>query len=471
VTEFALLGARAQLRLGRAGDALEQLRQLDADDEPAIGMLIGAAQTGVGEHAAALWTLRAIVRDRRADQRVLAETQLWIALACYCARDLDAADEALDAVPADGDALHVRSLEYRGWLASARGDYDRAVAAFARALEVLDGCSERDRFVEANCVQALSTFAVERFDRVAWTVVAQRRKTGDWRAEGLAHLRFMTALRVAAFAYDVEGDVRTAAFEARRAEELAPSTAYRVEALCSRAWISRCAGERLAHRDHVETALRVFDGIGTWAPKGDEAIVPLILAEELANAGHQANARRIFAMYRSHLATSPMLAITEDRRRDGYERLVEAQILEAEEKVREAISGYRDAFRIFCPIGYVRRSIVAAVRLIRLSPGEDYLWGHIDAVVARLPKTSWIGPAADQLRRARQLAELTALQREHLRLVCSGMSNLEIARLRKRSKHTVRNNMVALYETFGVRSRAELVAECARLGIVTSASM
>jgi DNA-binding CsgD family transcriptional regulator len=103
-----------------------------------------------------------------------------------------------------------------------------------------------------------------------------------------------------------------------------------------------------------------------------------------------------------------------------------------------------------------------------LSPSEEYVWGHIDAVVAGIAKGSWIGPVADQLRRARHVAELTPLQREHLRLVCAGMSTPDIARIRKRSKHTVRNQIASLFETFSVHNRAELVAECARLGILSS---
>ena len=400
------------------------------------------------------------------DRTTRAEINLGIALACYGKRDLDGADAALDAVANDGSAAHVRALEYRGWVAGARTDYDGAVTSFAHALHVLDACQERDSFVEANCVQALSAFAVERFDRMAWATVMQRRATSGWHGAGLAYLRFLIALRAAAFAYDVEGDAYTAAAEARAAEELAPSVARRVQALCMRAWVSRCAGEKVAHQDHVRAAQQLFDGLESWAPAGDESIVPLVLAEELGNAGRQQDARRVFELYRAQPPTPPMLEITADPRVAGYERLVEAQILEAEGKREEAVVAYRDAFRIFAPLGYVRRSIVAAVRLIHLSSSDDYLWGHIDSLVARLAKGSWIGPVAAQLRRARHVAELNALQRENLKLVCAGMSNPDIARIRKRSRHTVRNQIATLFETFGVRNRAELVAECARLGIL-----
>jgi DNA-binding CsgD family transcriptional regulator len=53
-----------------------------------------------------------------------------------------------------------------------------------------------------------------------------------------------------------------------------------------------------------------------------------------------------------------------------------------------------------------------------------------------------------------------------LGLLCDGKSNPEIARICKRSVHTVRNQVAALFEAFGVQSRTELVALCARLGIL-----
>jgi DNA-binding CsgD family transcriptional regulator len=466
--DFALLSVRALLRLDRAAEALQRLHAIGADDDMAVRTLIGSAQVCLGDTDTGLRTLRAMLADGAADRTVGAEINLWIALGCYGKRDLDGADDALDAVSSDGGVVLARALEYRGWVASARAEYGPAVAFFSAALCALDACAERDSFVEANCVQALSHLAVERFDRVAWSIVTERRATSDWRGGGLAYLRFLIALQAAAFAYDVEGDAFAAAAEASGAVDLAPTTPYRIQALCLRAWISRCAGEEMAHRDHVRSALQLFDRIGSWSPSGDEAIVPLVLAEELSNAGRPDDSRRVFELYRAQSVTSPMRAVTGDKRRDGYERLVEAQLLEAEGKKNDAISAYRDAFHVLCPLGYVRRSIVAAVRLIRLSPREDYVWGHIDTVVAKIAKGSWIGPVADQLRRAREVAALTVLQREHLKFVCAGMTTPDIARVRKRSKHTVRNQIAVLFATFGVHTRAELVVECARLGILSS---
>jgi DNA-binding CsgD family transcriptional regulator len=60
---------------------------------------------------------------------------------------------------------------------------------------------------------------------------------------------------------------------------------------------------------------------------------------------------------------------------------------------------------------------------------------------------------------------LTAVQREVLALICQGKSNPDIARLRKRSLHTIRNLVARLFVVFGVSSREELAVEAVRRGL------
>jgi DNA-binding CsgD family transcriptional regulator len=59
------------------------------------------------------------------------------------------------------------------------------------------------------------------------------------------------------------------------------------------------------------------------------------------------------------------------------------------------------------------------------------------------------------------------VQREVLGLICQGKSNPEIARLRKRSLHTIRNLISRLFEVLEVSSREQLAVECVRRGLYT----
>jgi len=57
-------------------------------------------------------------------------------------------------------------------------------------------------------------------------------------------------------------------------------------------------------------------------------------------------------------------------------------------------------------------------------------------------------------------APLTPAERVVAAAIVQGLSNEEIARLRKTSPRTVANQVAAVFRKLGARSRAELVASC-----------
>ncbi|MDB5070061.1 MAG: Bacterial regulatory protein luxR family [Candidatus Eremiobacteraeota bacterium] len=466
----ALLRARALLRLSKPQQVLDELCGFAVEDDSSetsltMRLLRGGALLRLGEIDRALDIMRTVERDaERNDLAIRSEAALNIALAHYARRDLAAAQEALDRVDSSADVAHARAFEYRGWVASGNAEFERATAMFIAALRRLESCTGYDGFLEANCLQALGFLAVERFDRGTWRFVTDRREGLRWSAQGLAYPQFLVAMSGAAFAFDVEGEPIKAAAEARLAESVAPSPAYRAQALCMRASIARHAGESVGQQDHLHAAIEIFSKLDPQALNDDERLLPLVVAEELANAGRSAEARRVLDVYESIAVTSPLLAITDDIRRHGYERLVMAQVLDAERNGSEALRTYREAFELFRRIGYVRRSVTAALRIVKMMPEDQYVWGHVDIVTANLAESSWIRSGVPALRRRAAGHRLTAVQREYLRLLCAGKSNPEIARIRNRSVHTVRNQIVPLFEMFGVQSRSELVAECIRSG-------
>jgi DNA-binding NarL/FixJ family response regulator len=64
------------------------------------------------------------------------------------------------------------------------------------------------------------------------------------------------------------------------------------------------------------------------------------------------------------------------------------------------------------------------------------------------------------------LGQLTPAERRVLAELCKGRKAREIAATFDRSFNTINNHTRAIFSAFGVRSRASLVAECARLGIL-----
>lgn len=464
--------ARASLRLDRPDEALTALREAraipcDADQSITLRMLTGAAHVRRGDLEHGLELLLATQRDGATAHRTIrSEIALNVALAQYGRRDLDAADRALQRVEPDADIVHARALEYRGWVALARLDCERATAAFVDALGALDRCRHYDRFLEANCIRVLAHLAVERLDRRTWSIVEDRRAKMDWSADGLAQPRFWIAYCAATFASEVLGNPLKAAREARETERRAPSAAFHVQAHCKRAAIARCVAEPISQRDHADGALELYASLNPSEFSGDETIVSLVLAEELASIGCTDEARAAVSSFTKFSRAVPTLWMTHSPVTYAYQRLVEAMVLESSGERRAAVRRYNEAFELYVRIGYKRRAVVAALRLGRLSSSPDAV-AYADAQTRRLPAQSWLrreAQAANEL-----TIRLTTVQREVLALICQGKSNPEIAASRKRSLHTIRNLVARLFVIFAVSSREELAVECVRRGIYAPA--
>ena len=468
--EFALLNARALLRLDRPDEALTALRDAGAipchaDQSITMRMLTGAAHVRRGDLDRGLEMLLAAQTDGATAHRTIrSEIALNIALAHFARRDHDAAERALQLVEPDADIVYARALEYFGWVAATRVDGERATTMFVDALGALDRCRHYDRFLEANCIRALAHLAVERLDRRTWAIVEDRRAKMDWSADGLAQPRFWIAYCAATFASEVQGNALKAAREARETERRAPSAAYRVQAYCKRAAIARCAGEPVSQRDHAETAAELYATLNPSEFAGDERIVSLVLAEELANLGCNDDARAAVDAFLKFSRTSPTLWMTHSPATYAYQRLVEAAVLESAGERRTAVRRYTEAFEIFVKIGYKRRAVFAALRLARLSSAPDAV-AYADAQTRRLAAQSWLRREAHAANQ--RTLRITAVQREVLALICQGKSNPDIAAARKRSLHTIRNLVARLFVIFAVCSREELAVECVRRGLYT----
>lgn len=465
---FALVHARALLRLERPAEARRVLGDAagipcTTDESITLRMLTATAHVRCGDIERGLDLLLAVQSDGVGAHRTIrSEIALNVALAYYGKRDFDAAERALNVVEPDADIVYARALEYRGWVAYTKTDGERATSLFASALEALDRCRHYDRFLEANCIRALAHLAVERFDRRTWSIVEERRARMDWSASGLAQPRFWIAYCAATFANDVQGSPLKAAREAREAERIAPTPAFLVQARCKRASIARCAGEPFSQRDHAEAAAELYATLEPSEFSGDEAIVPLILADELAMLGCAHEARSALETFFKFARTSPILWMTHSPTTYAYQRLVEAAVLSSAGDRRTAIRRLREAFEIYARIGYKRHAVVAALALARLSPASNGA-AYAEAETRKIAAQSWLRRDAQAIKTRH--VRLTAVQREVLALICQGKSNPDIAQLRKRSLHTIRNLIARLFVIFDVSSREELAVESVRRGL------
>ena len=435
----------------------------DADQSITMRMLTGAAHVRCGDLDRGIEILLAAQIDAATVHRTIrSEIALNVALAYYARRDLDAAERALHLVEPDADIVYARALEYAGWIAATRVDGERATTMFVKALDALDNCRHYDRFLEANCIRALAHLAVERLDFRTWALVEDRRAKMDWSADGLAQPRFWIAYCAATFASEVQGNSLKAAREARETERIAPSAAHRVQALCKRAAIARCASEPISQRDHAEAALGLYASLNPAEFGGDEAIVSLVLAEELTSVGCTDEARSCVGTYLKRSRTAPTLWVTHSPVTYAYQRFVEATVLESTGDRRTSVRRYREAFDLYVKAGYKRRAVLAALRLARLN-SVSAARAYADAQTRALSAQSWLRREAHAANE--RTVRLTTVQREVLALICQGKSNPDIADARKRSLHTIRNLVARLFVIFAVSSREELAVECVRRGL------
>jgi DNA-binding CsgD family transcriptional regulator len=337
---------------------------------------------------------------------------------------------------------------------------DTATSLYLAALERLDSCPQRDRFLEAHCLGRLAVLAVERLDAATWAVVSRRLLQFNRSDGGFPDACFSLAISACAYACDVDGDLDRAALEARAAEDLAVSAAARVVALCARAMVARHAGEPVSHRDHLRAALGLFDACAPAEFCAEQSLVPLDVALEATCGGFHDEARAALLRYRE--PQRELGARPGDDTAGAYAIFVKSQIFRARGEEKRANAGFEAAFAAFRSLKHTRRSIVAALQITRRRGDSGYYDGYVSLAVERLAPQSWIRrQAADRPMRG-ILNGLTATQRELIELVCSGHTNGEIAARRARSEHTVRNQIARLFEVLGTRSRAELTAVAIR---------
>lgn len=466
---FALLKARALLRLERSEEALQALQPFSylasADDESLTArMLTGSALVRCGRHDEGLALLkRAQHEGRESHSTIRSEIALNIALAYYAKRELSHAEDALAQVAIGADIIHARALEYSGWIASARGENERATDRFLSALDRLERCKHYDRFLEANCLRKLAHLAVERLDVATWRIVEERRTRLNWSATGLGWPRFWLAYCAATYASDVEGDAARAAAAARAAQRVAPTPAARVQALCKRAAIMRGAGELLASRDHVEDAATIVHepGFGDVMTDGDDVMVHLMLAEELAHLGRHEESTVHLGRFRANPPASHVASASNEPSTAAHQRYVEARLHEAAKNAGAAKAAYGEAIQMYSRIGFKRRAVMAALRLANLT-GDAALYDYAETQTRHLAPQSWIRRTIAAA--AERPVQLTQAQQEIAELICQGKSTPEIARLRGRSEFTIRNHLTKIFERLGVNTREEVAVECVLRG-------
>ena len=263
--QLALLKARALLRLERADEALERparrrgdtvRRRRSRSRSHADRRRIRAARRSRARPRRC--SLAAQADAAGAHRTIRSEIALNVALAHYGRRDFDAAERALSRRARRGHRLCARARIPR---------LDRVRPRRHRArdgvfVDALDSAGPLPALRSLSRSELHPRARASRRRTAGPAHVGDRRRAA--RADGLVRRRSSrsrgsgsrTAPRRSRST--CKAMPLKAAREAREAERIAPTTAYRVQARCKRAAIARCAGEPLSQRDHAEAAAEIY---------------------------------------------------------------------------------------------------------------------------------------------------------------------------------------------------------------------
>ena len=466
---MALLRARVHVRLDRGDRALEALRALHADalpvDEDTIAqMLTGAAYVRLGqkERGAALLE-DALDKASHAHATVRAETLLQLGIAKFRLGAYDAADSLCANVGPDQDIVYAHSLEYRGWVAQARGEFALAAQRFREALSALASCRRRDRYVEAKSLYGLSALCPELLLTQDWSAIERRISRFDWSASGLARWAFWVRI-ASSMMCETTGDGAGARTWARRAERAAENDAYRVVALCRMAAVFRGQRQADAHAEFVERAREAYEPLDLRALSAELQQLPLYLAEEVAHTGQPHDADPLLAQYREIVLPGLKGSSGDVERYVAMERSIEAAVFEASGEPAKAMRAFTEAYGVLARLGYRRRASALALRLARLTGKPRYL-AYAEEALKEVSPRFWMARELAAMRSGEGPA-VTEAELQILRLLAVGKTYKEIAALRRSSAKTVGNHVQSLFRKFNVHSRGELTAEAVRRRVV-----
>jgi DNA-binding CsgD family transcriptional regulator len=467
--ELHLLRLRALYRDQRYADALSALEQpfgATADQRLLAAALRAANACELGDLEGGRAALEGLVCDAGgASIEVRSEIAYHAAFASWEAWDLKRAEELIAAAPVVEGVAAAKFAQLSGWTELRRGRYQLAVTHFLHSLVELEnaGVAQDLRF-RAKGVHAVAVIASETINFGLWKQLEKFCDDTQW-TNGVRceHFWTVTCRRFIAL---LRGDLDEAWMRSREAVFLAPSDAMRAIAETNAATMSRLVGDQFAARHQFEAAWDLIKlNLAEWKNADVEHRIALTnFAIEAADV-MEAEARKCITLYQT-LEEKPdhKLALSGDPRLKAFEEMAAGRICETMGEKDDAVRHYELSLNTWKKMDYRTRAALVARSLHRLTGDAQYL-DVIHDVLRRAPN-AWFGDGfIAQPARLPELERLSKAERNVLRELLSGKSSRDIAQALGRSPFTINNHTKRLFDAFGVRSRAALIARAAERGL------
>ncbi len=466
----AVLQARALFALNRESLVAPLVQRASkevkgAEETALTQMLHGTALTLTGRREQGEKVLdEAAALAKRAAPQLNAEVAYYRALSRWSSHRLAEAEEIVEAaLPAAKDVHRARLLQLLGWIDVRGENYSGAARQFTAALEELNRAKQPDAQGHAHLLHALGIIAAETVDLRLGRLVRREYETNTWSED--TRIERFHVLEYLAWLSLLDGNVDRAWDERQRALSLTVDTSSHASALTSAANIAGIVGDRFSEARYFELA-------GSLLLRGDQvaldvdrrtAMLAFIASAPPANAD---NARKVLTLYeRTRPRKTDRHAFEGDRRLEGFELYARGKLSIIEGRTQQGIAELEKALELWSRLGYRLRAAITANVLRSVTGDSRYVQTALEAL--RNAPNAWLRAALDRGSQGENpLAELTPAERRVLAELCKGKKAREIADTFDRSFNTINNHTRAIFTAFGVRSRAALVAECARLGIL-----
>ena len=466
----AVLQARALLALGRQDQVVPLMQRASKEvkgvEETALTqMLHGAAQTLAGrrEQGEARLDETAALAKRSMPQLV-AEIAYYRALSRWASHRLPEAEEIVEAaLPASKDVHRARLLQLLGWIDVRSENYSGAARQFTAALDELNRAKQPDVLGRARLLHALSIIAAETIDLRLGRLVRREFESCTWSED--TRIERFHVLEYLAWLSLLEGQVGRAWDERQRALSLTVDTSYHASALTSAGNIAGYVGDRFSETRYLELA-------GSLLLRGDQLAldvdrrIAMLAFIAAAPATNPDAARKVFTLYeRTRPRKTDRLALEGDRRLEGFELYARGKLSIAEGRTQQGVAELEKALDLWSRLTYRLRMALTANTLRSVTNDPRYAQIALEAL--RSAPSAWLRPALERGgNEDNPIAQLTPAERRVLAELCKGKKAREIATTFDRSFNTINNHTRAIFTAFGVRSRAALVADCARRGIL-----
>ncbi len=484
IADGLLLRSRARLRTNRAHAVVDELGPIleaftGLNEVCTARMLYGAAVARAVDAYHGIALLDAVYdAARKARPSIRAETCYYKALTFWTVCRYDEADALAQTTEgARADILSVRATELRAYCAIALGRGPEALELFRSAHATYNRCHDRDTLLVAKIILQIANLEQSlRSSKVLGSHAAPSSRTfvGDrfWRTK--PSFERMRTLQMDGWLYALDGDGPEAFRCLREAEELAPSSPWKVGAIANRGLLAAWFDEGLSAAQHVAVAEAEARSVHWLEIRSREELVCLFaLIEAMCAVG--APPLEMMKIYDRAAAAIPMDALSAESINASFEARVDYLRGLVRRSLGDAVEArdlLANAYRRFHSAGYLWRAALALIELDATSApvtarGEFHLETAALLVREHFPHSflanrlgRWGNVYRDPVAR-----KLTPAQREVLRYALDGRGAMEIASLCGRAEKTVRKHLTALHEAFGVDTTLRLVAVCHARGL------